>query len=64
MVMLNINIGKKETIFFMAFFVMIIGFGGVIAFNSEGPPSVMGHSAEEIIMPEHSHLDFESGRVT
>lgn len=63
MVMLNINIGKKETIFFMAFFAVTLGIGIVVAWGGNDP-TMMGHSPGEIIMPEHSHLDFESGRVT
>ena len=48
MVTFNINIGRKEAVFFVAFFAVIVGIGGSIAYNSEGPPSVMGHSAEEL----------------
>ena len=61
--MLNIDIGKKEAVFFVAFFVVTLGIGIVVAWGGN-TPSMMGHSAGEIIMPEHSHLDFESGRVT
>ena len=48
MVTFNINIGRKEAVFFVAFFAVTLGIGGSIAYNSEGPPSVMGHSAEEL----------------
>jgi hypothetical protein len=45
MVTLNINVGRKEAAFFVAFFVMVVGIGGVIAYVDIPNP---GHGADEI----------------
>ena len=50
MVTFNINLGRKEAVFFMAFFAVIVGVGVAMAFQSGLDPSVMGHSSEEVWM--------------
>ena len=51
--MITINIGRKEAIFFGAIILVFVVAGFVIAYNSEisgGTPSVMGHSADEVMV--------------
>jgi hypothetical protein len=53
MVIFNINFGRKEAVFFVAFFVMALGISGVIAYNPNffgGVPSEFGHSSDEVMV--------------
>ena len=59
MVTFNINIGRKEAVFFVAFFVLVIGVGGVIAYGGNNP-LIMGHSAGEL---EFTASNCPSGQV-
>lgn len=45
---INIHIEKKDLWLIAAIMVFLVGVAYVIAYNSGGPPSIMGHSAEEI----------------
>ena len=46
--MVTINIGRKESVVFVGMFVLLLGVGLGVAYNSGAAPSVMGHSADEI----------------
>ena len=48
MVTVVFNIGRKEFFFFVGFVFIVVCVGGVIAYGTLGPPSVMGHSSEEL----------------
>tara|TARA_Y100000034_G_scaffold136775_1_gene215656 strand:- start:4337 stop:5215 length:879 start_codon:yes stop_codon:yes gene_type:complete len=48
MVSLNINIKKKDLWLLSAICVFFLGMAFVVAYNSGGPASVMGHSADEL----------------
>ena len=53
MVTFNINIGRKEAVFFVAFFAAILSVGAVIAYNPNffgGVPSEFGHSSGEVMV--------------
>jgi len=51
MVSLKIDIQKKDLWFLSAIIVFLIGVGFVVAYNSGGPARVMGHSFDEIELP-------------
>ena len=46
--MITINIGKKELIVFLGVLGVFVLVGIAMAYNSGGPPSVVGHSFEEL----------------
>jgi hypothetical protein len=46
--MVRIDISNRALLVYGGLFVLFLSVGFVIAFNSGGPPSVMGHSAEEL----------------
>ena len=47
MVTFNINIGRKEAVFFVAFFAVTLGIGIVVAWGGNDP-TMMGHSTGEL----------------
>ncbi len=48
MVNINLNIQKKDLWLLSVIVVFLAGVGFVVAYNSGGPASVMGHSADEM----------------
>ena len=46
--MVTINIQKKDLWLFSAIMVFLVGVGFVVAYNSGGPASTIGHSADEL----------------